>query len=63
MFKGDSEGYCVVSIISKTMTKRVFITMSIGHIIKRNLLSVPLDLDSDIATIVAPVCVPYLGGV
>ena len=51
MFKGDSEGTSVVSIIYKTMTKRVFITMNIGHIIKRNLLSVPLGLDSDIATI------------
>ena len=51
MFKGDSEGTYVVLIISKTMTKRVFITMSIGHIIKRNPLSGPLGLDSDVATV------------
>ena len=43
--------------------EKVVITMSFGHIIKRNPLSVPLGLDSDIATTVEPVCVPYLGGV
>ena len=60
MFRADSEGTCFC--INNSQTKRIFITMNIGHIIKRNPLSVPLGVDSDIATIVAPVCVHYLGG-
>ena len=60
MFKADSEGTRLC--LNYSETKRVFITMSIGQSLKRNPLNVPLGLDSNIVTIVVPVCVHYLGG-